>query len=688
MSYLLDGNRMILGTCYYPEQWPQDMWQNDLQRMHETGIEVIRIAEFAWNKFEPHENVYDFSFFDRFLDLCEDEKMKVIFCTPSATPPAWLTEKYPEVLNARKDGVLIRHGERRHYNYNSPIYRKMTSQLVEKMAQHYAARSCIIGWQIDNEINCETDEFYSQSDDIAFRDFVHQKYQTLEKLNQEWGTVFWNQTYTDWSEVHVPRITNQDSTNPHEVLDYKRFVSDSACRWAGMQSDILRRYLKPEDFITTNGLFNLDNHRMAQESLDFMTYDCYPNFAYMTELYDGWKEGLLDREWSRNLSEVRSVSGRFGIMEQQSGANGWTTRMESPTPRPGQIRLWTMQSIAHGADYVSYFRWRTSTMGTEIYWHGILDYSSRENRRIREVRQIAGELSHMQEIAGSTYRARVAVVKTHDNEWDAQLDRWHHRLEECSENGIFAAATHTHTPMDYLYLQAGTQVEKLQKYELLIFPHAVVITSEQAGLLEEYVRRGGKLILGCRAGLKNENGRCTMQDLPGVLRSLSGAVVTEFSPVAPDDGMMYVKWENGGERPIRLPAAEYNDLLQPDASDSEVLGVYNDSYYAGTPALIRHPHGKGTVWSYGSTFTEQTAAVFLNRLGFAEPYGDLFELPEQCEIACREKAGDRYFFILNYDKKPVHILLKKKLKDMLRGERVTGEMVLSGYGVMVLMQEG
>ena len=143
MNYLLDGNRMVLGTCYYPEHWPEDMWQKDLQRMHETGIEVIRIAEFAWNKFEPYENVYDFSFFDGFLDLCEKEQMKVIFCTPSATPPAWLTEKYPEVLNARKDGVLIRHGERRHYNYNSPVYQKMTSELVEKMAQHYASRSCI-----------------------------------------------------------------------------------------------------------------------------------------------------------------------------------------------------------------------------------------------------------------------------------------------------------------------------------------------------------------------------------------------------------------------------------------------------------------------------------------------------------------------------------------------------------------
>ena len=688
MGYILDGNGIILGTCYYPEQWPGEMWENDLRRMKETGIDVIRIAEFAWNKFEPCEGQYVFDFYDSFLELCRQKDMKVIFCTPTATPPAWLTEKYPEVLNARKDGVLIRHGERRHYNYNSPVYCQKTAALVEKMAQHYASHPCIIGWQIDNEINCETDEFYSESDDTAFRKFVIQKYQTLDALNQAWGTVFWNQTYTDWQEVHVPRVTNHDATNPHEVLDYRRFVSDSACRWTGMQSDILRRYLKPEDFITTNGIFNLDNHRLCSESLDFMSYDSYPNFAYMTDLYEGWKDGLLDRAWSRNLSEVRSISHRFGIMEQQSGANGWTTRMEAPTPRPGQIRLWTMQSIAHGADFVSYFRWRTATMGTEIYWHGILDYSGRENRRIAEIRRIYADISRMQMIAGSTYQARVAVLRTYDNEWDAQIDHWHQKLEKCSQDGIFAAATHTHTPLDYLYLQSGTQVEDLQQYELLIFPHAVVITSQQAGLLEEYVRRGGKLILGCRAGLKDETGKCTMQDLPGVLHTLSGTVVTEFSPIAPDDGMIYVKWDNGGEKPLRIPAAVFNDLLQPDSPDSKVLGTYNDSYYAGTPALIRHTHGKGFVYSYGSTFTEQTATAFLNVLGFAEPFQEIFELPEQCELACRQKDQKRYFFILNYDKHSAEILVKTKLKDVLANENITGEMTIPGYGVMIFEQGG
>ena len=335
MSYLLNGDRIIMGTDYYPEHWDRSMWEEDLERMLETGIEVIRIAEFAWNKFEPREGEYTWDFFDEFLDLCEKKGMRVIFCTPTATPPAWMTDRYPEVLNARQDGVLYRHGARRHYNYNSLIYQRFTRELTERLGEHYAKHPAIIGWQLDNEINCEMNEFYSDSDTIAFREFLKKKYGTIEALNAAWGTAFWNQTYTSWGEVYVPRTTLSNNTNPHEVLDYKRFVSDSACRWAKLQSDILRKYIKPGDFITTNGLFgDLDNHRMTSESLDFMTYDSYPNMAYGLNSHFIERNELKDRMWCMNLDEVRSLQGIFGIMEQQSGANGWNTGMAAPTPRP------------------------------------------------------------------------------------------------------------------------------------------------------------------------------------------------------------------------------------------------------------------------------------------------------------------------------------------------------------------
>ena len=186
---------------------------------------------------------------------------------------------------------------------------------------------------------------------------------------------------------------------------------------------------------------------MTNESLDFITYDSYPNFAYCLDAYN--KDNFLkDRMWSRNLSEVRAVSQNFGIMEQQSGANGWNTGMAAPTPKPGQMTMWTMQSVAHGADYVSYFRWRTCTYGTEIYWHGILDYSGRDNRRLAEVKSVHEKFQKLSELAGSKYEAKVGFLKDYDNAWDSQLDVWHEKVEWKSQLGIFEAAQRTHTPDD------------------------------------------------------------------------------------------------------------------------------------------------------------------------------------------------------------------------------------------------
>lgn len=273
--------KLELGTCYYPEHWDKSLWESDLDRMLAHGITTIRIAEFAWSLVEPQEGQFTFAFWDEFLDLAEAKGMKVIFGTPTATPPAWLTDKYPEVLNARRDGVLYRHGMRRHYNYNSKKYQELAARVVEQLGQHYGKRPCIVGWQIDNEFNCETQQFYSESDTVAFRKFLQEKYGTLEALNQAWGAVFWDQTYTSWEQVYVPRTTYGDGVNPNQQLDYIRFVSQSATRFCQMQCDILRKYSKPGDFITTNGMFgSLDNHRLVEDCLDVYTYDSYPNFAF------------------------------------------------------------------------------------------------------------------------------------------------------------------------------------------------------------------------------------------------------------------------------------------------------------------------------------------------------------------------------------------------------------------------
>lgn len=671
-------NSLSLGTCYYPEQWDKSLWRDDLQRMKENGIFTIRIAEFAWSKIEPREGEFTFAFYDEFLDLAEEEGMKVIFGTPTATPPAWLTEKYPEVLNARKDGVLFRHGMRRHVNYNSPKYQELSAIIVEKAAEHYGKRHCVIGWQIDNEINCEIAEYYSESDTRAFRRFLQEKYETLEKLNDAWGTIFWNQIYTEWEEIYVPRTTINGFVNPHQMLDYYRFVSDTVNRYFKMQSDIIRKCKKPGDFITTNGLFaNLDNHRVQDDSLDVYTYDSYPNFAFCIGRDPKHSNDLNDRRKSYNLSEVRSVCPHFGIMEQQSGANGWTSTSLAPSPKPGQMMLWTMQSIAHGADYISFFRWRTATKGTEMYWHGILDYNNKDNRKVEELRRIWERTKAIGEVAGSDFKAAFAMVRDYDNIWDSQLDIWHKRLTTESEKEIFATSQLSHTPMDIAYLLEDTEAADLEKYPVLIYPHPLIMTQKQADVLKTYVKNGGCLIIGARAGLKDATGACVMTSTPGLLSDMTQTEVNDFTFIGPADDAVSMDWAGDS-----YSTGLFNEVIQANGS-AKVLAFYQSNYYEGAPALTETSYGKGKVLHFGGTFMRETVKKLLDYAGVLEPEKEVFHLPEECELVVREKNGRKYYFVLNYDSEPQEIIVKKSLTDMDTGDAVCGSMELAPYETKV-----
>lgn len=672
-----------LGVCYYPEHWAEELWENDLDRMLEYGIEVIRIAEFAWNRFEPEEGVFTFDFFDKFMELAHKKGLKVIFCTPTATPPAWLTHKYPEVLNAMKDGTLYQHGLRRHYNYNSQVYRDFTSRIVEKIVAHYANHAAIIGWQIDNELNCEANVFYSQADHQAFRIYLKNKFKTLEALNEAMGTTFWNQTYTDWEEIHLTRPTVSHCTNPHLALEEKRFISASTISFCKLQADIIKKYITKEQFITTNGIFgHLDSHEMTDACLDFITYDCYPNFAFDTSI-DPKNVGILkDRRSSWNLTRARSISPNFGIMEQQSGAGGWDYRMKQPAPKPGQMRLWSFQSLAHGADFISYFRWRTCWIGTEIYWHGLNDYSNEPNRRLEELKHIHQDMKKIQQVAGSKYQAKVALIKDYDNEWDGEQDQWHGPLAEFSDNAWFTAAQLNHTPLDFLYLRNSenhkTSLEELSKYSLLIYPHATILTQETALLLKDYVCGGGTLIMGARTGYKDEFGRCPMRPMPGFASELCGVKVTDYTNLGPVDEPEFAVWE-GAE----VEAPIFNDILEP-VGEAKVLATFKGNYYDGAPALVVNPVGKGTTYYYGAGFSTQAAESFLEKLGFAEPYRKRIELPKEAELAVRYIDGKEYLFILNYMGHNIEITIKQPMVNLLTGDLLTGVVGLEKYGVVVL----
>ncbi|OKP94865.1 beta-galactosidase [Paenibacillus sp. P46E] len=672
-----------LGVCYYPEHWPEELWADDYRRMVETGFTIVRMAEFAWTLFEPEEGVFQFDLFDRAINLAHSYGLKVILGTPTATPPAWLTERYPEVLNVTYDGVTLQHGMRRHYNYSSPKYRELCARITRQLAQHYGNHAGVVGWQIDNELNCEINVFYSESDHRAFREWVQAKYETLEKLNEAWGTVFWNQTYNSWSQIFLPRPTPSPmQPNPHQALDEKRFISDNTISFAKIQADIIRE-LAPSQWVTTNGLFgHLDSHELNDQLLDFFSYDSYPQFSSIsTDPQEA--DPLLDRSWSLSLTAVRSISPNFCIMEQQSGPGGWVNRMDMPSPKPGQMRLWTYQSIAHGADKLLYFRWRTATMGNEIYWHGINDYHNQPNRRVREAEQIGRELAVAgKHIVCTRSKADIAILRDYDNEWDGEYDVWHGPFMWQSNKEWFKALQKRQIPNDILYMRSKTTLEDLIPYQVLVYPHPAIMSDATAELLDQYVQQGGTLIFGCRTGYKDTRGQCYMRPFPGAARDLCGISVEEFTMVKGTRLPTSIRW---GSNPEALTGADaFNDILHVEEDTVEVMGTYATDYYAGKPAVTRNKRGKGEVWYYGAVFNADAALKIIDRVNLHSPVAEWLELPSEVELQIRKNENNSYTFLLNFSEEPATLHLKEERTDLLTGATLSGSYTLEGFGVLVL----
>lgn len=676
----LSADRLRLGACYYPEQWPHEIWDEDFKRMAEMGLSIVRMGEFAWSVMEPSEGQFTFEFFTRAMDAAHEHGIKVILGTPTATPPAWLTHKYPEVLNATREGVVFRHGQRRHYNYSAPIYRELSERIAGKMAEAYHEHPALVGWQIDNELNCEVSVFYSDADQTAFRRWLKARYGNLDELNRAWGALFWNQTYSDWEQIRLTSPAPSYSPNPHQALDEKRFISDSAISFAKLQADAIRR-VDRKHFITTQGPFpNIDFHRLTGEALDFLSFDSYPSFAYIDPEPGG--DALLDRANGLQLSMIRDASPNFCVMEQQSGPGGWVNRIEQPTPRPGQLRLWTFQSIAHGADLLLYYRWRTAPFGTEIYWHGINDHHNVPNRRCEEAQRVCEEAARLEGLAGSTYKAEVGILRDYDNEWDGDLDTWHGPYDAQSVKAWFGALQRRHVPLDIVYIDQGLTAKELLRYHCLIYPHPAILSDETALILREYADQGGTIVFGCRTGYKDRRGHCPMRPYPGPVADLCGVTVQEFTRVPKGQQVKLHLMDVGS-----LDSGPFNEVLQPNGST--VLGRFGEGagHYAGSPAVVWNAWGMGSAYYFGGVFTQATAGAIADRIGLESPLRNLVMPPPDVELAIREKDGERFVFLLNYATTDQVVDLRRPLHDLLSDTDVAGRVAIEPYGVIVFKLE-
>lgn len=663
------------GIAYYPEHWPKAVWADDFRRMREHGISFVRMAEFAWGLFEPEPGRFDFEWFDEALELAEKAGLKVVLGTPTASPPPWVTRLYPDALNRRQDRVPFAPGERRHYSYNSPAYRWLAERIVEAMAKRYGQHPAVVAWQIDNELNCEVNRFYGTGDDAAFQAWVRRRYGTLEAVNEAWGTRFWSQQKTDWADVQLGGVTPTGAQNPHQALDEIRFTSDSAVAFARQQAEILRRY-SPGRLITTNGLFaRLDYHELLQNGLDVLGYDSYPAFGLAR-----FDSPLRDREQAWPLAVTRGLSPAFLIFEQQSGAGGWVNGLLQPTPAPGQMRLWTFQSLAHGAQAVSYFRWRTAPYGTEIYWRGLHEYAGEDSPRLVELRRTVDDVRRIEErLTQSRPVSRVGWLRDLDTEWDAEHDAWHGPLHSVSRLGWMTALARAHQTFDVVDVTHPDGTAVSPDHRLLIYPHPVLMDAARADRIGRWVAAGCTLIVGVMAGRKDLRGHRSASPPPGLLSALVGAKTADMTWVGPESVELAGPDLEG--LAVGLILETYGDL----ASDVAVLATYRSGPYRGAPAMVTRPVGRGRVVMVGTPFSAELAARLLRLV-------DLPAVPitasERVEIVERRGAdGSPFWMVLNYAGEPETIKVGMPAQDLVTGRSIAEEFVLDGFGVAALVPE-
>ena len=653
------------GVCYYPEQWPEGYWEKDAQRMQECGVNTVRLGEFGWALMEPREGHYDFSLFDRAIETLGRHGIRTIFGTPTAAPPKWLTHKYPEVLDVLATGRRVNDQSRRQICYNSPVYRRFSREIVEALARHYRGNTNIIGWQIDNELNNENPECYSDSCRTAFRTWLRKKYGTLDELNARWGTVVWSQIYSDWGQIDLPFPTPAYH-NPALMLDFKRFISDSATDFLNDQIRILRRY-QPDEFLTHNGVFKNINYYTFSRNLDLYAFDSYPTFEDSPRYSTGAK-----------LTLVRGFDGRFMIMEQLTGPAGQTYLLR--TPRPGEARLWAMQAVAHGADGLLHFRWRSAERGAEEYWYGVLDHDNVPRARFAEFKQEGQELQKIgPQIIGSKIISEIAVIKDFEDEWvfDYQFLTTEVNVG-AADNALFQAASEQRYNIDFVSPTAD-----LRRYQLVFAPQLALMDGELAARLRRYVEQGGTLVMSAHSAIKDRDNAFTPDAIPIGLTNVFGVELDSFQTYQPPSGTNNaLRFDDGCTVPVQV----FAEVLHP--TTARVIGRWERDYLKNSPAATEHRFGKGMAVYYGSLFNLDAARCLIKR--YAGEIGLkrlLVDVPEQVEVTCRTKGGTDFYFLLNHGDSPVTVNVGRNFTDALTGESAAANLALAPFDYRVLKHE-
>lgn len=676
------------GVDYYPEHWPEERLQIDAKLMNELGIKVVRMAEFAWHKMEPEEGRYNLDWLERAVNVLGSYGICTVLGTPSAAPPAWLVRKYSEIQPEGPDGIKRRFGGRHHDCQSSPIYRSYVKKIVTAMAERFKDNSNVVGWQIDNEFgNSHDDLCMCDSCADAFRKWLKMKYCSIDKLNKDWGTCFWSQEYNVFDEIEPPRKT-ATGANPSQLLDWKRFHSDLICEFSAAQSEIIRRLCPEKHFITHNcmGFSDVVSYYDLSKQLDFISNDIYPGGYWR-----GFDE-ITPANIGAELDGIRGITGKnFWIMEQQSSITGWETMGRAP--KPGQIPLWAVDSVAHGADTIVFFRWRSCSVGTEQYWHGILPNSGIPARAYDEIKGLIDDLAPvMDRFEGCVPKSEVAIVRSYEQGWAMRIQPNARGISYYGQLGDYYEAFYRQNiNVDFI-----EETSDMSKYKLVIAPLQYLMTGEQVKRYEAYVKAGGTLVLTMRTGVKDERNICdTEKSLPCGLVEISGITVTEYDPLSEHNVKIEFLHKNCGENneagkgivEKRTPEGrKWADLLT--LNGAEPVALYGSEWYKGEPAVSVNRYGNGKVYYVGTEPNEclmdELTGLWISVCDVCKNTTDGISVEDGVEVCCREGNDRKWYFVLN------HTGETKKMNVSADFEQIAGEVdksALQPYGYVIYEKE-
>lgn len=653
-TWFNDKDLTLTGAYYYPEHWDESQWERDLKQMHELGFEFTHFAEFAWAQLEPQEGVYDFSWLDRAVALAAKYDLKVVMCTSTATPPVWLSRKYPEILLKSEDGTVQDHGARQHASFASPVYRKLAYRMIEELARHYGKDSRIIGWQLDNEPAVQFD--YNQAAEEAFREFLKEKYHyNIQELNVAWGTAFWSEVYSRFEEITLPK-TAQMFMNHHQILDYRRFAAKQTNDFLNEQCRLIKKYAKNQ-WVTTNYIPDYDKgHIGGSKDLDFVSYTRYMVYGDNEGIgRRGYRVGNPLRIAMAN-DFFRPVNGTYGVMELQPGQVNWGSI--NPQPLPGAVRLWLWSVFAGGSDFICTYRYRQPLYGTEQYHYGIVGTDGvtvtpggREYEQfMKEIRLLRKDYCPKEDKPETYLKRKTAILWNPENYWSidrqkqnatwntfAHVDKYYRTLKS------YAA------PVDFI-----SEEKDFSQYPVMIVPAYQLADKKLVARWKKYVEEGGNLVLTCRTAQKDRFGRLPEAPFGSMIDELTGNHIEFYDLLLSQDpgqvkmdGKVYT-WNTWGE------------ILQPGASN-EVWATYTNEFYEGKPAVTFRKLGKGSVTYIGvdssdGALERQVLDKLYSRLQI-----EVMNLPYGVTMEYRNGLG----IVLNYSDQPYQFALPQGAKVLI-----------------------